>query len=102
MDCLDPPRPHLPNPRTFVCPCHIDDLLLKIPAQMGPAHKFRRIKGSSEIAYAYRRGNVNNGWIEIEDDGSVEEGSLHFRDPVSYGRIYKLRSSGMKEDFISK
>lgn len=102
MDCLDPPRPHLPNPRTFVCPCHIDDLLSSVPAQMGPAHRFRKIKGSSEIAYAYRRGNINNGWVEVDEDESEGESHPNFRDPTSYGRIYKLRSSGIKEDFISK
>lgn len=69
---------------------------------MGPAHKFRKIKGSSEIAYAYRRGNVNNGWIEVDDDESESDTRLNFRDPASYGRIYKVRSSGIKEDFISK
>lgn len=69
---------------------------------MGPAHKFRKIKGSSEIVYAYRRGNTNNGWIEIEDDESEGDAPLNFRDPGSYGRTYKVRSSGLKEDFISK
>lgn len=69
---------------------------------MGPAHRFRKIKGSSEIAYAYRRGNINNGWVEVDEDESEGEFLLNFRDPTSYGRVYKLRSSGIKEDFISK
>lgn len=69
---------------------------------MGPAHKFRKVKGSSEIHYAFRRGNINNGWIAVEDDESEGEGRISFRDPGSYGRSYRVRSSGLKQDFISK
>lgn len=67
---------------------------------MGSAHKFRKIKGLSDIVYAYRRGNTNNGWVTVVDDD--DEPPLHFRDPDSCGRITELRSSGITEDFISK
>lgn len=86
-----------------MCPCHVDDLLLKIPAQLGPAHKFRKIKGSSDIVYGFRRGNVNNGYIEVDDDESDgAEAPIGMRSPKSWGRSYRVRSSGVRDDFISK
>ncbi|KAJ4392222.1 hypothetical protein N0V93_005847 [Gnomoniopsis smithogilvyi] len=104
-DCLDPPKPTPPNPKTFVCPCHANDLLHKIPAQLGPAHKFRKIKGAPDISYAFRRGNVNNGWIDVEDDASdddVKSVKMGLRDPGSWGKKYTLKASGIRDDFIAK
>lgn len=104
-DCLDPPKPTPPNPKTFVCPCHANDLLHKIPAQLGPAHKFRKIKGAPDINYAFRRGNVNNGWIDVEEDESdddVMSVSIGLRDPDSWGKKYTLKASGIRDDFIAK
>lgn len=103
-DCLDPPRTLPPNPRTFLCPCHVDDLLLKVPAQLGPAHKFRKIKGSSDIVYGFRRGNVNNGYIEVDDDelDGAAAAPVRMRDPSSWGRSYRVQSSGVRDDFLSK
>lgn len=80
----------------------MDDLLLKVPAQLGPAHKFRKIKGSSEITYGFRRGNVNNGYIEVEEDESDSPPGLGMRDPKSWGRSYRVRASGVRDDFVSK
>lgn len=104
-DCLDPPKAHPPNHRNFVCPCHVDQLLLQVPGQLGPAHKFRKVKGSSDIPYAFRRGNVNNGWIEVEDDqeeSGVPAGPVGLPDPASWGRVYRLQATGVRDDFISK
>ncbi|PSR93908.1 hypothetical protein BD289DRAFT_166311 [Coniella lustricola] len=105
-DCLDPPKAHPPNHRNFVCPCHVDQLLLQVPSQLGPAHKFRKVKGSSDIPYAYRRGNVNNGYIEIEDDQDDDAfssaGPIGLIDPSSWGRLYRLQATGVRDDFISK
>lgn len=104
LDCLDPPRAHPPNTKTWVCPCHVDNLLALVPAQLGPAHKFRKIKGSSEIHYAFRRGNVNNGWIEVDDDLSEDEArraQKGLRDPGSWGKKYVLPASGIRDDFIA-
>lgn len=87
-----------------MCPCHIDDLLSKVPAQLGPAHRFRKIKGSSEINYAFRRGNVNNGWIEVEDDLSEDEARrarITLRDPDTWGTKYIVSASGIRDDFIA-
>lgn len=104
LDCLNPPRAHPPNPKTWVCPCHIDNLLTLVPAQLGPAHKFRKIKGASDINYAFRRGNINNGWIEVDDDLSEDEAKrtqIGLRDPGSFGKKYVLSASGIRDDFIA-
>lgn len=99
-DCLDPPRAITPNPNLFRCPCHAEDLL-KEATPLGPAHKFRKIRGASEIKYAYECGNVNNGWIEIDDVPEPRSYS-GFRDYVSYGRSYRLSARGVERDFFSK
>lgn len=104
-DCLDPPKSTPPNPKTFVCPCHANDLLSNIPAQLGPAHKFRKIKGASDIDYAFRRGNINNGWIDVEEDESDDDVMgvrLGLQDPDSWGKKYTLKASGIRDDFIAK
>lgn len=104
-DCLDPIKTQPPNVKTFVCPCHVDDLLAKVPAQLGPAHKHRKVRGAPEILYAYRRGNVNDGHIVIEDDEDEDDqipSRTGFRDPVSWGRVTRVRGSGVKDDFLSK
>lgn len=100
-DCLDPPRAITPNPNLFKCPCHAEDLL-KETAPLGPAHKFRKIKGASELKYLYDRGNVNNGWIEIDDDEERPPKYGGFRDYASYGKAYRLSASGVQRDFLSK
>ncbi|KKY37827.1 putative phd finger domain protein [Diaporthe ampelina] len=65
---------------------------------LGPAHKFRKIRGQSEIQYAFRRGNVNNGYIEVEDDSEPANHS-GFRDP-SFGHVYRLSGGGVQADFM--
>lgn len=100
---MDPPRATAPNPKTWACPCHVDKLLSLIPAQLGPAHKFRKIKGAPDINYVFRRGNVNNGWIEVDDDLSEDEArraQMGLRDPDSWGKKYVLSASGIRDDFI--
>lgn len=96
---MNPPRANLPHPSFFKCPCHIEDLQKDV-GPLGPAHKFRKIKGQSEIHYAFHRGNVNNGYIEIEDD-SEPAGHSGFRDQ-SFGHTYLLPSGGVQADFLSK
>lgn len=87
--------------RTWKCPCHVDDLLAKVPGALGPAHKFRKIKGASVIKPSYARGGVNNGFIEVEDD-SADEDKSGWREVRSYGRVYKLPAKGIKLDFMSR
>ncbi|KAI9742626.1 MAG: hypothetical protein M1818_003767 [Claussenomyces sp. TS43310] len=104
LDCLDPPLANPPPPgRMWRCPCHADDLLLKVPGALGPAHRFRRIKGASVIKPAISRGLRNNGHIEIEfapsDSDDDDEG---FFEQKEFGHVYKLPEEGIKLDFISK
>jgi hypothetical protein len=100
LDCLDPP---LANPpplaRAWRCPCHVDDLLAKVPVMLGPAHRFRKIKGSSVIKPCLGRGFRNIGHIEVDLVSEEEEG---FDESVQYGRIYKLPEEGIKLDFMSR
>jgi hypothetical protein len=98
IDCLDPPLAQPPVLRTWRCPAHVDDLLVKIPGVRGPAHRFRKIKGAADITPTYSRGNVNNGWIEIIDDESEDESG--YKDRNTFGRVQRLRATGIEKDFI--
>lgn len=90
-----------PPGRLWKCPCHIDDLLAEVPGSLGPAHRFRRIKGASVIKPALSRGIQNNGHIEIENKASDDE-DQGFYQQREYGHIYKLPEEGVKLDFISQ
>lgn len=84
-----------------MCPAHVDDLLAELPDSLAPAHKFRKIKGASVIKPAFRRGTVNNGFVEIDDDSETDAAS-GWKDVGSFGRLYRLPTTGVKLDFISK
>lgn len=88
--------------RPFRCPAHVDDLIAEIPANLGPAHRRRKIKGASVIRPAITRGIVNNGDIEIENDSSDGEEEVGFYEHREYGHTYKLPELGIKLDFISQ
>jgi hypothetical protein len=85
----------------------VDDLLSILPAQLGPAHRWRKIKGAAPLVptvqtntRSYAR---NNGHVEIDpspDDGAEEK--TGFFEETQYGRTYKLPEEGVKLDFISK
>ncbi|KAJ9152154.1 Transcriptional regulatory protein RCO1 [Pleurostoma richardsiae] len=107
LDCLDPPQAHAPVPRTFRCPGHIDDLLAKIPAALGPAHRFRKIKGTPIIKPVYSRGNVNNGWINVEGDWldspiAWTKPKSAWNEPESFGHQYTLQPETIIADFKEK
>ncbi len=85
--------------RQWRCPAHVDDLL---SSTLGPAHKFRRIKGASAIKPAFTRGMRNNGHIEIEYEPSEDEQEQGFFEQKEYGHVYKLPEMGIKLDFINK
>lgn len=103
MDCLPVPLAREPGPgRPWRCPAHVDDLLSKLPELLGPAHRFRKIKGASIIRPAFSRGMRNNGYIEIENEHSDNEGEQSFFEQKEYGHVYKLPEKGIKLDFISK
>ncbi len=100
------PRPPLANPpilRTWKCPAHIDDLLGKLPGSLGPAHRFRKIKGAAVLDPAFSRGNANNGFVDVDldedEDDSVQDWS-GWADVETYGRTVKLSAAGIKKDFL--
>ncbi|RAL60534.1 hypothetical protein DID88_009730 [Monilinia fructigena] len=104
LDCLDPPLAKEPPPgRSWRCPAHVDDLLEKVPGTLGPAHRFRKIKGASLIKPILSRGVRNNGHIEIENTPSEDEDQgSGFYEQREYGHVYKLPEEGIKLDFISR
>ncbi|EMR90381.1 putative phd-finger domain-containing protein [Botrytis cinerea BcDW1] len=104
LDCLDPPLAKEPPPgRSWRCPAHVDDLLEQVPGSLGPAHRFRKIKGASLIKPVLARGVRNNGHIEIENATSDDEDQgSGFYEQREYGHVYKLPEEGIKLDFISR
>ncbi|OBT76731.1 hypothetical protein VF21_03884 [Pseudogymnoascus sp. 05NY08] len=104
LDCLDPPLanpPAISSTRPWKCPCHIDDLLDIVPGALGPAHRFRRVKGRSAIKPALKRGIRNDGHVEVEVAESGDEEREFFEDR-EYGRVYMLPEKGIILDFISR
>jgi hypothetical protein len=103
MDCLDNPMAKEPLPsRSWRCPAHVDDLLAILPANLGPAHRRRKIKGQSVIKPVLSRGLKNFGDIEIENEPTDDEEETGFFEQKEYGRIYKLPERGIKLDFIAQ
>ncbi|APA14982.1 hypothetical protein sscle_14g097520 [Sclerotinia sclerotiorum 1980 UF-70] len=104
LDCLDPPLAKEPPPgKSWRCPAHVDDLLEKVPGSLGPAHRFRKIKGASLIKPVLARGIRNNGHIEVENTASEDEDQgSGFYEQREYGHVYKLPEEGIKLDFISR
>ncbi|KJZ78955.1 hypothetical protein HIM_01728 [Hirsutella minnesotensis 3608] len=102
IDCLDPPLAVPPPLKSWRCPAHIDDVLIEVPG-LAPAHRFRRLKGSHVITPAISRGLKNNGHIEIDWSEETEELERSgWPDPPSFGRTYKLSSTGIVLDFIEQ
>jgi hypothetical protein len=103
LDCLDIPLAKEPPPgKAWRCPAHVDDLL-SLSGTLGPAHKFRKIKGSSAIKPVISRGHRNNGHIEIENTATEDEDEESgFFEQKEYGRVYRLPEEGIKLDFISR
>lgn len=100
MDCLPVPLAREPAPgRQWRCPAHVDDLLAQ---SLGPAHRFRKIKGAPVIKPAFSCGMRNNGHIEIEYEASVDEPEQEFFEQKEYGHVYRLPERGIKLDFITK
>ncbi|KAL1835937.1 hypothetical protein VTJ49DRAFT_5855 [Mycothermus thermophilus] len=100
LDCLDPPMAQPPVLRTWKCPLHTDDLLSKLPAQLAPAHRFRKVKDAPVIRPIFTRGYANNGFIDIDFDDDTEGSG--WRDIESFGRTVRLSEKGIKLDFLSR
>lgn len=101
LDCLDPPLANPPhNLRSWKCPAHVDDLLAKLPGALGPAHRFRKIKGAPVVQPAYSRGYISNGHVDVRLDESDDESG--WKDVETYGKIVRLPEKGIKLDFLSR
>ena len=103
LDCQDPPLSNPPPLRTWVCPAHVDDLLVQLPEGLAPAHRHRKIRGAPEIRPAFTRGMRNNGFIEVEFDKTDEDtGASGWREVKQFGRVVKLPARGIILDFIEQ
>lgn len=100
LDCLDPPLANPPPLRNWKCPCHIEDVLAKVPGTLGPAHRHRKLKNAPIIKPAFSRGYVNNGYIEVELAESEDESG--WKDVETYGRTVRLPETGIKLDFLAR
>lgn len=101
LECLDPPLAVPPVPRTWRCPCHVDDMLSELPERLAPAHRHRKIKNAPVIEQSYSRGMANDGWIEIENDDSEDDADA-WRRHKGFGQVHRLSAKGIKLDFISR
>ncbi|KAI9803314.1 MAG: hypothetical protein M1825_002105 [Sarcosagium campestre] len=110
LDCLNPPKANpptlLPNGtrRTWMCPNHVEHELREIKALSGghagqKAHKIRKPRQFTVVDSALRRGQKNNGNIEIENDPSDVEAE-EFYDEEEASVVYRLPERGIKLDFI--
>ncbi|RKF54401.1 putative phd-finger domain-containing protein [Golovinomyces cichoracearum] len=105
LDCVDMPLAKEPAPgRLWQCQAHVDDLLRLIPSSLGPAHRFRKIKGVPLIHPEFSRGLKNHGHIEIDNDPTDEEAdsNLTFYEERPFGRIAKISEQSIKLDFLLK
>ncbi|KAI0841565.1 hypothetical protein F5Y06DRAFT_293265 [Hypoxylon sp. FL0890] len=100
LECLDPPLAVPPVPRTWRCPCHMEETLGELPERLAPAHRYRKIKNAPLIEQGYSRGLANNGWVEIDNDDSEDDADA-WRKHKGFGRVYRLSAKGVKRDFIS-
>ncbi|KAI1417632.1 hypothetical protein F5Y13DRAFT_60593 [Hypoxylon sp. FL1857] len=100
LECLDPPLAVPPVPRTWRCPCHVEETLGELPERLAPAHRYRKIKNAPLIEQSYSRGLANNGWVEIDNDDSEDDADA-WRKYKGFGRVYRLSEKGVKRDFIS-
>jgi len=62
----------------------------------------RRPKNAKIVDTALRRGQVNDGIIEIIEDSSSEDESEFEEDEAASGTVYRLPAKGIKLDFIDK
>ncbi|CAK7227992.1 hypothetical protein SBRCBS47491_006753 [Sporothrix bragantina] len=102
IDCLDPPMANPPVLRNWRCPAHADDILAKLPGQLGPAHRFRKIKGAPAIKPAFSRGMINNGFIEFNSDDDSSDNNSGWRDWQSFGRVQRIGARGVELDFLEQ
>jgi len=71
-----------------------------VPGALGPAHRFRKIKGAPVISPAFSRGHLNNGYIDVALEASDDESG--WKNVETYGRTVRLPEKGIKLDFLSR
>ena len=105
-----PPRGNNGRPRnSWMCPNHIDQELqalessvqtsARIQPSNGGTHKVRRPKNARIVDTALRRGFVNNGLIEIENEPTDDEDDV---EKEAFGVVYRVPERGVKLDFIDR
>jgi len=118
LDCLDPPMANPPvrgsgaKPKhSWMCPNHVEHELAALDSSVmtssrlqilkgnGRTHKVRRPKNAKIVDTALRRGFVNNGLVEIENEASDDEA---FFEREQLGVVYRLPERGVKLDFIDR
>ncbi|KAK7205035.1 hypothetical protein BZA70DRAFT_278933 [Myxozyma melibiosi] len=67
LDCLDPPMSSIPtiSQRKWRCPNHVNRELIKC----------RRLRNAKLVSVSLRRGFINNGDIEVENESSDDDGN---------------------------
>lgn len=75
--------------------------MAKLPNQLGPAHRFRKIKGAPLIKPVYSRGMIDNGFIEFNSDDESDNNS-GWKDWQSFGRIQRVGARGVELDFLEQ
>ena len=112
LDCTSPPLANPPfrdqynrKVRDWLCPLHVEhDLREMDPSRIARQRTFhnRRPKNAKIVDTALRRGQVNDGIIEIIEDSSSEDESEFEEDEAASGTVYRLPAKGIKLDFIDK
>ena len=107
-----PQRGNNGRPRnSWMCPNHIDQELqaldssarnsAKAQSSDGRTHKVRRPKNARIVDTALRRGFVNNGLVEIENEPTDDEEEEE-AEKESFGVVYRIPERGVKLDFIDR
>jgi len=112
LDCTSPPLANPPfrdqynrKVRDWLCPLHVEHDLRELdPSRIARQRTFynRRPKNPKVVDTALRRGQVNDGIIEIIEDSSSEDDSEFEEDESASGTVYRLPAKGIKLDFIDK
>lgn len=104
-----PPKGNNGRPRhSWMCPNHVDAELKALDSSVktsrrvdtgdAKTHKIRRPKNARIVDTALRRGFINNGLIEIENEASDDDKM----EDEGVGIIYRVPEKGIKLDFIDR
>jgi len=112
LDCTDPPLANPPfrdqwnrKVRDWQCPLHIDQDLRAIDSSRVSVQRtffMRKPKQPKIVDTSLRRGQINNGIIEIAEESSSEDDDEDNEDEIVEGNVFRLQPKGIKLDFIYK